>query len=201
MPNEHSVTTWLAGVRSGDDLDISQLWDRYFQQLVRVAASRLPGHARRTMDEEDVALSAFHSFCDRARKGQFPDLASRDDLWRVLFAITVRKAIAAMRHQTRKKRGGGQVLGESALGQGDASIAEGLSRFLGKEPSPDDAARFAEQLDALLEKLGDATLRTIALQRLDGASSEEIAASLGLSTRTVDRKLKLVRSKWAEDAE
>jgi DNA-directed RNA polymerase specialized sigma24 family protein len=201
MAHEHSVTTWLDGVRSGDDLDITQLWDRYFQRLVRVAGSRLPGHARRTMDEEDVALSAFHSFCERARKGQFPDLASRNDLWRVLFTITVRKAVAAMRHQKRKKRGGGQVLGESALGQGDTTITEGLSRFLGKEPTPDDAVRFAEQLEVLLEKLGDATLRTITLQRLEGFSSEEIAAGLGLSTRTVDRKLQLVRAKWAEDAE
>jgi DNA-directed RNA polymerase specialized sigma24 family protein len=201
MAHDHSVTNWLDGVRSGEDLDISQLWDRYFQRLVRLAGSRLPGHARRTMDEEDVALSAFHSFCDRARKGQFPDLASRDDLWRVLFAITVRKAVAAVRHQMRQKRGGGQVLGESALDQGDASIAGGLSRFLGKEPSPEDAARFAEQLDALLAKLGDPTLCTIALQRLEGFSSEEIAAGLGLSSRTVTRKLQLVRAKWAEDAE
>jgi RNA polymerase sigma factor (sigma-70 family) len=200
MAHEHSVTTWLDGVKSGDDLDISQLWDRYFQRLVRVAGSRLPGHARRSVDEEDVALSAFHSFCERARKGQFPDLASRDELWRVLFAITVRKAMAAMRHQMRKKRGGGKVLGESALGQDDSSIAEGLSQFLGREPSPEDAARFAEQLGVMLERLGDATLRTIALQRLEGFSSEEIAAALGLTRRTVDRKLQLVRAKWAEDA-
>jgi DNA-directed RNA polymerase specialized sigma24 family protein len=168
---------------------------------VRVAGARLPGRARRAIDEEDVALSAFHSFCDRARKGQFPQLSSRDDLWRVLFAITVRKATAAIRHQMRQKRGSGRVLGESALGQGETSVAEGLSQFLGKEPSPDDAIQFADQLGALLEKLGDATLRTIALKRLEGVSSEEIAAGLGLSTRTVARKLELVRAKWAEDAQ
>ncbi len=66
-----------------------------------------------------MALSAFHSFCDRAGRGQFPQLADRDDLWRLLATITTRKVIDTVRHQTRQKRGGGRVLGESALVDGD----------------------------------------------------------------------------------
>ena len=93
----------------------SALWGRYFQRLVRLAGARLPAHCRRSFDEEDVALSAFQSFCERAGRGQFPQLDDRDDLWRLLATITVRKALDTMRHQTRQKRGGGCVLGESAL--------------------------------------------------------------------------------------
>src|SRR3954452_14260 len=137
MPQSDSVTLWLAGIRAGEDADIRRLWDRYFQQLVRLASSRLPRHARRMLDGEDVAISAFRSFCDRAGKGQFPDVSDRDGLWRVLFVITVRKAAGSVRHQTREKRGGGHVLGESALGGGsDPSGKEGLSRLLSREPTP-----------------------------------------------------------------
>lgn len=122
-----------------------------------------------------MALSAFHSFCDRARNGQFAELNNRDDLWRVLFAITVRKAVGVVRHQTRKKRGGGHVLGESALGHDEEMGAASLARFLSREPTPDDAAEFADQLDSLFARLDDETLRVIAVQKLHGMGSEEIA--------------------------
>ncbi len=199
MSQGDSVTLWLDGLKAGGDDPIQRLWDRYFDRLVRLAGTRLPGHARRAIDEEDVALSAFQSFCDRARKGQFPELANRDDLWRVLFAITVRKAIGAVRHQTRKKRGGGHVLGESALGQGEQAQVANLAQYLSREPTPDDAAELTDQLDTLMARLNDETLRVIALKKLQGMTSEEIARSLQVSARTVDRKLQLIRAMWAEE--
>jgi DNA-directed RNA polymerase specialized sigma24 family protein len=191
------VTHWLDGVKSGEHADIQRLWDRYFQRLVQLAGTKLPRHARRMIDEEDVAISAFHSFCDRAGKGQFPELDGRDQLWRVLFAITVRKVCSSIRYQTRAKRGGGHVLGESAMGGPNPEFdADGLARILGSEPSPDDAAEFADELQALYSKLEDETLRAIAFMKLEGQASEEIAASLGVTRRTVDRKLAIIRATW-----
>ncbi len=200
MSPSDSVTYWIDGLKAGNDDPIQRLWDRYFQRLVRLASTRLPNHARRAVDEEDIALSAFQSFCERARKGQFPELANRDDLWRVLFAITVRKAIGAVRHQTRKKRGGGQVLGESALGHDEPSQSAQLARYLSREPTPDDAAELADHLDTLFARLNDVILRVIAFQKLQGLSSEEIGRSLEISARTVDRKLQLIRALWSEEA-
>ncbi len=115
MSNGESVTQWLDGIKAGEGADIQRLWDRYFQRLVRLAGAKLPGHCRRAFDEEDVAISAFQSFCNRAGQGQFPQLSGRDDLWRLLATLTVRKAALMIRHQTRQKRGGGRVLGESGL--------------------------------------------------------------------------------------
>src|SRR5579883_2087524 len=144
MSNDDPVTLWLDGIKAGDNLDIDRLWNRYFQRLVRLAGARLPAHCRRAFDEEDVALSAFQSFCDRAGRGQFPRLNDRDDLWRVLATITVRKALDTMRHQVRQKRGGGRVLGESALLVNQGGEGEGLAEILGREPTPEAAARFAD---------------------------------------------------------
>ena len=200
MSQGDSVTYWLDGLKAGDDDSIQRLWDRYFQRLVRLAGTRLPGHARRAIDEEDVALSAFQSFCDRARKGQFPELANRDDLWRVLFAITVRKAIGAVRHQTRKKRGGGHVLGESALGHDEQSQAASLARFLSREPTPDDAAELADQLDTLFGRLNDDNPARHRFPETARADIGRDRKSLEISTRTVDRKLQLIRAIWAEEA-
>jgi DNA-directed RNA polymerase specialized sigma24 family protein len=200
MSHDNSVTQWLDGVKAGDNDDIQRLWDRYFQRLVRLASSRLPRHARRMVDEEDIAISAFRSFCDRVGRGQFPDLAHRDHLWRVLFAITVRKVVSSVRHQTREKRGGGRVLGESAMGAvDDPSDSAGISRFLSREPSPAAAAQFADELEGLFSRLDDVMLRVIAFQKLQGMSTDEIAGSLEISQRTVDRKLRLIRAVWEEE--
>ena len=109
-----------------------------FKRLVRLAAAKLPGHGRRAFDEEDVALSAFKSFCARAGEGQFPQLAGRDDLWRLLAALTVRKAAMMVRHQTRQKRGGGRVVGESGI-QPRASAGRsggGSSKFSARSQRP-----------------------------------------------------------------
>src|SRR5262249_30068950 len=153
MIGENSVTIWIDGVKTGDDRAIGKLWDRYFQRLVRLAAKRLPSHQRRDVDEEDVALSAFHSFCDRIGRGQFPELADRHELWRWLVVIPTRKALSVARNRACQKRGGGKVVGESALLEAPDAGEEGLARFLGREPSPDLAAQLAEDYKRLMEAL------------------------------------------------
>ena len=200
VPNDDSVSQWLDGLKAGEESDIQRLWDRYFHRLVQLAGARLPGHARRVFDEEDVALSAFHSFCDRAGQGQFPELTDRDDLWRLLATITSRKSISVLRHQNRAKRGGGQVLGESALMGGDNSPGDGIAGFLSREPTPEDAARFADDCARLFHQLDDDTLMLIASRKLEGHDSAEIASDLGVSARTVDRKLRLIREIWSEES-
>jgi len=196
MSGKDSVSHWLGGLKAGRRDDVEQLWDRYFHRLVRLAGARLPSHARRAFDEEDVALSAFCSFCERAEQGQFPDLTDRDDLWRLLASITARKVIGAIRHQTRLKRGGGRVVGESAL-IGDEG--EGMTQFLAAEPTPEDAAELADEFERLVAMLGDETLRRIALRKLEGYCSADIAAEIGTSARTVDRKLNLIRAIWDQE--
>jgi DNA-directed RNA polymerase specialized sigma24 family protein len=199
VPDDASVSQWLEGLRAGDDDDIRRLWERYFQKLVGLARARLPARSRRERDEEDVALSAFHSLCERAGRGQFPRLADRDDLWRILSTITARKVLASERHRNRLKRGGGHVLGQSELVQRDGSAPAALSLLLSREPNPEDAAAFAEDCDRLFGRLGNPVLKGIAVLKLEGRSSEEIAAEYGVSARTVDRKLELIRALWEEE--
>ncbi len=196
MANDNSVTIWLDAAKAGDDQAIGKLWDRYFQRLVRLAARKIPGHQRRDVDEEDVALSAFHTFCDRAGRGQFPELAGRDELWRLLVVITSRKALAVARNRACQKRGGGRIVGESALLEAADSEEPGLAGFLSREPSPEFAAQLTEGYRRLMEALGSQSLRTVAQMRLEGHQSQEIGRRLEISPRSVERKLCLIRQIW-----
>src|SRR4051812_14399498 len=77
-----SVTRWLGDLKAGDQDAARRLWDRYFEQLVRLARSKrrgLPDPGVHS-DEEDVALSALDCVFRGAAEGKYPDLGDRDDL-------------------------------------------------------------------------------------------------------------------------
>ena len=92
---EGSVTRWIGELKSGGDFAVQHLWERYFERLVRLARKKLQGTRRPRIveDEEDAALSAFDSFCRGVDRGRFARLADRDDLWRLLVVLTLRKAL------------------------------------------------------------------------------------------------------------
>src|SRR5205085_5333543 len=104
MTTSGSVSQWLSRLQGGDRDAAEQLWARYFHRLVHLARGKLLAVPRAAADEEDVALSAFDSFCRRAEQGQFPRLADRDDLWQVLALLTVRKASDLVQHEACGKR-------------------------------------------------------------------------------------------------
>src|SRR5205807_7762437 len=138
-----SVTHWLAGRRTGEPAAAQQMWQAYFHRLVGLARKKLRAVPRRAADEEDVALSAFDSFCRGAEQGRFPQLDDRLDLWQLLVLITARKAFDLAQHERRQKRGGGAVLDEAALPCHADSSAQpaGLEQIEGAEPTPAFAAQ------------------------------------------------------------
>lgn len=194
-----SVTRWLGDLKGGDAEAAQPLWDRYFERLVRLARRRLGGApAPGFGDEEDAALSAFHSVCAGAARGQFPRLSDRADLWRLLVVVTARKAAGQARRARRLRRGGGAVLDEAGLrGDGPDDEAAGLEAVVGTEPTPEFAAMVAEEYTRLLDALGDDGLRRVAVWRLEGYTGDEIAAKLGCTRRTVVRRLDLIREVWS----
>jgi DNA-directed RNA polymerase specialized sigma24 family protein len=68
-----------------------------------------------------------------------------------------------------------------------------LAQVGGREPTSGFAAQVAEQCQRLLDSLADPELNTVALWKMEGYAIDEIAAKLGCTTRTVDRKLRLIR--------
>ena len=72
-------------------------------------------------------------------------------------------------------------------------------QVVGTEPSPDFAAMFAEECARRLDALGDDALRRVALDRMEGYTSDEIAGRLGCARRTVARRLDLIREIWSAE--
>lgn len=196
---EGSVTHWIGALQTGDAAAAQPLWERYFDRLVRLAGARLKSAGRPSgvADEEDAVLSAFDSFCTGAARGRFPQLADRDDLWRLLVVITARKLRAQARRERRQKRGGGLVRSEADFPDaGDETGGWGLDQLVGDEPTPEFAAQVAEECRGLLADLGDESLCLVALARMEGYTNDEIAERLGCARRTVARRLDLIRKTW-----
>ncbi|MEM8710648.1 MAG: ECF-type sigma factor [Planctomycetota bacterium] len=182
-----SVSAWIDGLRQGDDGSAEELWRRYFERLSAVADRKLTRSARRAYDGEDVALSAFHSLCEGVREGRFPELHSRDELWSLLIVIAARKASHRHRAERTLKRGGGVEL-----------PLDGAQFVVAPDPTPEFAAVVADETDHLIDLLGDEELKTIARGKLDGLGNDELAHQLGYTTRTVERRLALIRRTWRE---
>ena len=185
------ITAWIDGVRSGDSFAAERLWSAYFDRLTRVAARQLDGARKSARDEEDVALSAFKSFCLAAREGRFEQLVDRESLWPLLVSITAHKSVDAIRHENRKKRGG------------TVRSDEGLSaiEFLDRGPTPEFTAQLSEQFNVLLRRLdetGDDKLKAIAIGKMAGESTVDIAKQLDCTRRTIERKLQLIRQMMTE---
>jgi DNA-directed RNA polymerase specialized sigma24 family protein len=195
--SEGSVTRWIEPLRAADSAAAREFWRRYFESLVRLARRRLGAGRRGAADEEDVALSALNSFFAGAAAGRYPHLENRDDLWRVLVTITARKAYDQAHRERRQKRGGGRVAAESELG-GPGAEGGGLDGLSSPEPTPEFVALLADECRHRLDALRDATLRRVALLKMEGYTDAEVAARLDCGLRTVTRKLELIRKAWRE---
>jgi DNA-directed RNA polymerase specialized sigma24 family protein len=199
MSSSGSVTAWIDQLRAGDRAAAQLLWQGYFHRLVGLARKKLRCSPRGMADEEDVALSAFNSFCRGVEQGRFPQLSDRDDLWRLLFVITERKAIDLVNHEKAQKRGKGQVRHEGSVA-GDSSTAP-FDNIAARELTPEEAAQVAEQCCRLLDLLGKKTLQEIAVAKMEGYTNEEIAKRINRSVPAVERKLNRIRKIWGKEAE
>jgi DNA-directed RNA polymerase specialized sigma24 family protein len=193
-----SVTWWLGELKRGNLAATQPLWERYFRRLVERAYRSLAGIPRRAADEEDVALSAFNGFCQAVAQGRFPRLEDRQDLWQVLLVITDRKARDLAKYEGRAKRGGKKVLDEAALTDPTAG-ASPLAQIVAQEPGPELATQVAEEFQRLLRLLKDAELEQVAMLKMEGYALKEIAERQKCTTRTVQRRLQLIRRIWEEE--
>lgn len=183
MSSSDPITLWITKLKEGEEAVVRELLERYFQRLVQLARARLRGRPGLAAYDEDVALSAFKSLCLGAEAGRFPRLNDRDDLWRLLALLTVRKAIDLQR---RRKR-------DFPVGAGQ------IEQLLSEEPNPQLAEELADEYRRLLDRLGDPQLQAVALWKVEGFSNEEIAGRLGCVVRSVERKLQRIRVLWEQE--
>lgn len=193
MSDTNNVSHWIDRIRSGDSAAAHQIWQHYFDRLVRSVRNRLIGQNRAVSDEEDVVLSVFDSFYAAIEKGRFPDLSDRDDLWRLLLRMSARKVIDKRRHDRRQRRGGNVEF--HSLGNDETTTIE----VIGDEPSPEMVLMMQESVDHFFSQLGVGHLQDLAVAKLEGYSNAELAQRLGCSERTIERRLHLIREKYQQE--
>ena len=189
---DSEITVWLDRLKDETDADaVEKIWHSYYGHLINYARKKLGNVPRREFDEEDIVTDVLNKFFNDVRRDQFPKLEDRNDLWRILLVLTLRKVLQNIRANNAIKRGGGQVRGDSVFIA--ASDDAGFDKF----SSPHD---FAEELTLemrdQLDALGEETLKQVGVMKLQGFTNHEVAEKLKVSERTVERKLERIRAIW-----
>jgi RNA polymerase sigma-70 factor (ECF subfamily) len=173
-------------LRSGDQAAAALVVKKYSRRLIGLAASRLPTPVRAKEDEDDAVQSAFKSFFNRQKKGEF-EPEDWDELGTLLTYLTVCKVDRRIRKYLAGKR---DVRRETAAGGGDDDGPRWEAA--GPDPTADEKAAAEDTLRELLKGL-DPTEQEILTLRLQGYQVAEIAARVGKDERTVYRVLAAVR--------
>ena len=97
----------------------------------------------------------------------------------------------AERDERREKRGGLVKFADPEI----------LNEIAGQEPTPEFAALVADEARRLYESRADDSLREVVRLRLEGYSNDEIAKALDCGLRTVERKLGVIRKRWAAEGD
>ena len=200
-PENGSVSRLITDLKNGDHEAARQIWQRYYENIVRLARSRMREVPRAMADEEDAALSILNSFFCGAAAGRFPILENREDLWRILMTITTRKAIKLAQYEGRLKRGGRKVLDEARMVAASMESNGALDQIPSREPSPEMAALVVDECQRLFDVLPDESLRMVAQFRLDGYTDAEIAKSMNCGLSTIERRVRTIRKVWANEVE
>ena len=181
--NESQISEWLERYTNRQDEEAAdQLWQAYYPRLRGLARKILERSAQTCVGDEDVAASAFKTFFHRAAEGRFPQLHDRDGLWKLLMTITIRKANRVL----RRKRPVNTSLDIAGVGESVAA------------PSPTVwDTTLTQEFEELVSSLGDDRLRAIVMGKFIGLENRDLAAELGCSVSTIERKLQLVRKRWS----
>jgi RNA polymerase sigma factor (sigma-70 family) len=197
-----SVTRCIQQLKAGELDAFQKIWEHYFEELLEVARGVMRQRKRWSIvDEDDIVQNALLSVCRGFPKNKsYENVNSRESLWPILVAITKFKVADNFRRENAAKRGAGRVVAEAALERDNGnSSALGLAQLVADgEPTPHDIVEMSEQLSVLLNLLPRDDLKQIARLHLEGWKNHEIAEQLELSTRSIERKLALIRDAWLE---
>ena len=190
------VSVWLQRLKSeSNDQAIEMIWERYYQQLIRFARRKLGNVPKRAFDEDDIVSDALQNFFDGVKREQFPKLEDRNDLWKILLAITLRQVSQKIRVLKTQKRGGGRVRGDSVFFAPGNPENAGFDQI--QHPGIFEETLSLEMKERL-ESLQDDDLQDIARLKLKGFTNVEISESSQVSERTIERKLERIRELWSQ---
>src|SRR5262245_57011648 len=133
----------IAQFKAGSESAAGELFDRYCEQLMRLARRRIGQRMASRVDPEDVIQSAFRTFFVRVRNDEFT-FDGENDLFKLLVRLTVNKALRQIAYHRAAKRDPGKEAGQ---GSTDHDVLAGL---VAHEPSPEVAVAVVEEFERFL---------------------------------------------------
>jgi RNA polymerase sigma factor (sigma-70 family) len=201
----HSITLLINQLFSQDAAIRSQaetaIYARFSPMLLAWLARRLAPGVRRREGPEDIVNAAFYAAFEslRLRQGR-GELAPQDRtaLKKLLRAIAYRMLCnavewhSAQRRDYRRER----IIALAEARGGDSSSAWMLLDEVPAPRSPQEMQSLLEEaLEPILKALHDPDLQEITRRCLEEETTGEIAERLGLTQRTVQRRIKAIRRK------
>jgi RNA polymerase sigma factor (sigma-70 family) len=188
MDSTGSFDDVMTRLQAGDPRAAALVFERFAQRLMALARARLDGRTRQKLDPEDVLQSVFRSFFARQAAGQF-HFEGWEGLWGMLVLLTVRKCGRKAQQFRRDRR---DVHREMALPDNPDGAA--TWEALAREPTPEEAAVFADLVERLVGQSSELE-RPILELCLQGYTQVEISAQVGCTERTVRRVLTRLRQR------
>lgn len=172
------VTILLRRAASNDSAAIDELFALLYDDLNRMARARLVGNGPITLLD---ATSLAHEAYLRLRNAQRIDVEDRAHFLAYVAQVMRSIIVDFARRRTAARRGGAQA--RISL---DTDLAETLSDCDQQVELVDDALKVLEKSDPRL-------VRVVEMRYFGGMNDVEIAAAIGLTTRTVTRDLARAR--------
>ena len=181
VPEPESLTVWLDRLQEGDNEAIEEIYNRYSKKMAECAAKRIRGETSLHVDQDDIVNSVFRMIVRKSKEGRFPRLNHSTDLLPFLLSVVAHKTIDYIRKEKRKFLG--------------LSFSEVLER---DSLDPHLSAASTEFIQKLFDSLKKERLQEIVKLKVDGMLNKDIATKLGISPKTVTRKLSVIKRIWMD---
>jgi RNA polymerase sigma-70 factor, ECF subfamily len=183
-PGDVSDRSLLRRFQQGQTDASTELYIRYAQRLMAVAAAQTSSDLAQRVDPEDIVQSVFRTFFRRATLGQYT-VPEGEELWKLLLVIALNKIRATGAFHRAEKRDVKRTSG-----------GESYELALQSESSRDETALSLLRMvvEELLQDLPEAHRKIIEL-RIEGHEVNEIATAVQRSKRSVERELQEFRQR------
>jgi DNA-directed RNA polymerase specialized sigma24 family protein len=192
----HSVTAWLLQLDRNDRENFNRaagvLTKRYEQALLAKIRGKISPKIRQRVDAEDVLQSVLADFF---RRPDNATLESRGDFWRLILRIAMNKVASKGRYETAGVRNAGLDQGYAGIGSDDSAEKPGLELVSENAHLESEAFEVAEEVQGMLGQLS-VELREVAELLMEGCTHVEIAERIQRTTRTVERRVEMIREHW-----
>lgn len=172
---DHQPNDWLLleAWRQGDEEAARQFYERYLGQLMSLVQRHIAQRFSSRFDADDVVQSVMRTVFRKAHQGNLLPSDS-DELWRLLSVIALNKVRNRVRKESRQKNDASR----------DVVDVELLNRL--SDPLEQDAVETADLIESIAETLAPPVRDTLN-KLLEGQDPDDIATSLGVTTRSVRR--------------